>query len=198
VSRSSAENPISLSLADRSISLGKSLRSFNRLPGRFPRSIIDANRVALLMRSGKLVKLPRASASRTASISSRGGLRIAENRLNPPGLGVLSGAGPPGVRELAALYAPSIASAFLSSDFWDDVGDSFFVAIVLGCSSGEESDASIRPVPLAKGELAFPIIGQTVPRCPPGEEIAMPRLAAPAPLLELPFATCLACCGIGF
>lgn len=41
----------------------------------FPRSRFDATLVARLMRSGRLVKLPRASASRTALILRRGGLR---------------------------------------------------------------------------------------------------------------------------
>ena len=40
-----------------------------------PRSRLDASRVALRIRSGKLVRLPRASASRTASMSSLGGRR---------------------------------------------------------------------------------------------------------------------------
>lgn len=71
--------PASFSFA-RSLS-EKSLRSFNLLPGRFPLSIIAANFVALLIRSGKLVRLPLASASLTASISSFGGRRIADNRL---------------------------------------------------------------------------------------------------------------------
>lgn len=96
---SSGDKPNSLSLA-RSLSLGQSL-SANRLPGLFPRSIIAASLVARLIKSGKLVKLPLASASRTASISSLGGLRIADNRLKP-GLGVRAGAGG-GANELAAL-----------------------------------------------------------------------------------------------
>jgi hypothetical protein len=42
----------------------------------FPRSRFAASRVALLINSGRLVRLPRASASRTASISSFGGLLV--------------------------------------------------------------------------------------------------------------------------
>ena len=76
----------------------------SRLAGRLPRSIIAAKRVALRMRSGKLVKLPLASASLTASMSNRGGLRIADNRLKP-GLGVRLGGSPAaaGVNPLARL-----------------------------------------------------------------------------------------------
>lgn len=90
--------PISFSLPKSNSSFPKSLRAF-RLPGLFPRSIIAANFVARLIKSGKLVKLPLASASRTASISSLGGRRIADNLLNP-GLGVRKGDGP-GCNELA-------------------------------------------------------------------------------------------------
>jgi hypothetical protein len=46
-----------------STGLAKSFRSFKRLPGLFPRSIIAASLVALRIKSGRLVKLPLASAS---------------------------------------------------------------------------------------------------------------------------------------
>jgi hypothetical protein len=62
------------------------------------------------MRSGKLVKLPLASASLTASISRRGGRLTADNRLKP-GLGVLLGVISLGANPLAALYALSMALA---------------------------------------------------------------------------------------
>jgi hypothetical protein len=67
--------PFSISAA-----VGKSLRSFKRLPGRFPRSIIAASLVALRIKSGRLVKLPRASASRTAFISRFRGRLSADKR----------------------------------------------------------------------------------------------------------------------
>src|SRR6187402_2915582 len=64
---------ISFSLA-KSLELGKSFNA-SRLLGLFPRSIMAASLVARRMRSGKLVKLPLASASLTASIFRRGGRR---------------------------------------------------------------------------------------------------------------------------
>ena len=55
-----------------------------------PLSRFDATRVALLMRSGKLVKLPRTSASLTAFMFSGGG-RLVE----PPASGDVTGSGVP-------------------------------------------------------------------------------------------------------
>lgn len=60
------------------ISSGKS-RSSKRLAGLLPLSINDASLVARRIRSGKLVRLPRASAALTASISRRGGRRSPDN-----------------------------------------------------------------------------------------------------------------------
>lgn len=55
----------------------------NRLAGLLPLSKLAANLVARLMRSGKLVRLPRCCSSITASMSRRGGRLIADKRLNP-------------------------------------------------------------------------------------------------------------------
>ncbi len=166
---------ISLSLDERSISLGKSLKSFNRLPGLLPRSIIDANRVALRMSSGKLVKLPLDSASLTAPISRRGGLRRADSLLDPAGLGLRSAFEPPGESELAALYAPAIAFAFEESRAAALLLDIFALA-GRGSSSGDESEVSINPVPVAIGEFELPIVGQTVPLLLSADVIPLARV----------------------
>ena len=132
-------------------SSGKS-SSAMRLAGLFPLSIIAANLVALLIKSGKLVKLPLASASRTASISNRGGRRMADRRLNP-GLGVLDGVVFPGCNELAAAYAPNIALAPTALYAVTGAGSSVPVVLMTGTSfSEEDDDLSIKPVPPARGE----------------------------------------------
>lgn len=186
----------SLSLAI-SPSPGKSLRSFNRLAGLFPRSIIAANRVALRMRSGKLVKLPLASASLTASMSRRGGRRTADNRLKP-GLGVLAGEGP-GCNPLAALYAPSIALAVGSDGFvvYNGAGSSVVIARATCGTLSSEDDLSINPVPLARGEAGFPTIGQTVSLCPSLVLEATIPVAIPAPGSTPILSNFDFCCGTG-
>lgn len=62
-------------------SLSKSLRVSIRLVGRLPLSIMAASLVALRIRSGKLVRLPRDSASLTASMSMRSPRFMAELRV---------------------------------------------------------------------------------------------------------------------
>jgi hypothetical protein len=93
----------------------KSLRLSKRLAGRLPRSIIAASLVARRMRSGRLVMLPLASISRTASMSSFGGRFNPERRLGGFGDGVIlrRRLGP----ELAAACAPSMASG-VTGTFW--------------------------------------------------------------------------------
>lgn len=126
--------------------------------------------MARRIRSGKLVKLPLASASRTASISNLGGLRIADNRLNP-GLGVRSGVVPPGCSELAELYAPNISLAF-GSESLSGMGAGVRLSVVIAFAavvtsvSEDEVDLSMKPVPLASGESVLPGIGQRVSRWP--------------------------------
>lgn len=68
-------------LSTSSPKLPKLVRSFKRLAGLFPSSKLAASLVARRIRSGRLVRLPRASAVRTAPMSSLGGLRIADSLL---------------------------------------------------------------------------------------------------------------------
>ncbi len=103
-------------------SSGKSVRSSNRLAGRLPFSRLAASLVARRIRSGRLVKLPLDSAFLTASISSRGGLRIADNRLygrepGAPGWGDVARdkSASDGSVELAAARALSTESAVTAS-----------------------------------------------------------------------------------
>jgi len=62
-------------------------KSSIRLPGLFPFSIIAASLVARLIKSGRLVRLPLASAARTASMSNFGGRLMFESRFGGRGEG---------------------------------------------------------------------------------------------------------------
>jgi hypothetical protein len=109
--------------------LGKSLRSSNRLAGLFPLSIMAASVVARLMRSGRLVKLPLASAALTASMSSLSG-RLREFLSRPPdGVGV-----PVGLGAVAAAYAPRIVAGVTSESAGavDDALASLGADLVIG------------------------------------------------------------------
>lgn len=96
------------------------------------------------MRSGRLVMLPRASISRTESISSPslGGRRMADSRLKGRGDGValLMSAGS---AALAAAKAPSMASAVS--------GGGLAVALMVGRAPEELDETSRKPVPVWNG-----------------------------------------------
>ena len=86
----------------------KKVRSSMRLPGRLPLSIMEASLVARRIRSGRLVRLPLASAARTASMSRRGGLLMLERRFGGRDGSVASAASPK--PELAIPMATGVAS----------------------------------------------------------------------------------------
>lgn len=97
--------------------------SSNRLAGLRPLSIMDARRVARLMRSGRLVKLPRASAFLTASMSSRGGLRSAfSDILNDDVVDLLRAAGSLALAASCALSMLSVVSAAPTVMTWLEDG----------------------------------------------------------------------------
>lgn len=129
------------------ISGGKSSMS-KRLAGLLPLSKLAASLVARLIRSGRLVRLPRACSCLTASMSSRGGRRIAESRLKPREYRASASTKEEGsdARRLPTFFIVLVSKANITSSEEGAAIDEFLVLTVLE----EFVDVSKNPVPSEK------------------------------------------------
>jgi hypothetical protein len=147
----------------------KSSSEPKRLAGLLPLSKLAASCVARRIKSGRLVKLPLASAWRTLSISNFGGRRMADSRLYR-GLG---GCGDPGAplysAALAALYAFKMLSAVRAPpmgvftvgavpDELEDASPRNDVTVLIGEATCSGSRSGARLVPTVLTSKALPLL----------------------------------------